>query len=147
MQCANVYGNIRGYKVQDRRIKMQEKITIIEGPAPTFEVVDEGWSTGVMEGPSLYGVALTHLRTFNGRELVERCHRAWKKAENISLEYRDEDGGHKEAPILAARAAETDEGELLMLWVRLPDEEIELAIGFEDDEPEDSESDDLDPLV
>lgn len=126
---------------------MQEKITIIEGPSPTFEVVDEGWSTGVMEGPTLYGVALTHLRTFNGRELVERCHKAWKTADGITLEYRDEDGAHKEASILAARAAETEEGELLMLWVRLPDEEIELAIGYEDEEAEDGEGEDPEPLV
>lgn len=126
---------------------MDEKITIIEGPPPTFEVVDEGWSTGVMEGPSLYGVALTHLRTFNGGELVERCFRAWKKQEAIHLEYRDEEGAHKEAPILAARSANTDEGEMLMLWVRLPDEEIELAIGYDDDEPEDAEGDDFEPLV
>jgi hypothetical protein len=125
---------------------MEEKITIIEGPSPTFEVVDDGWSTGVMEGPSLYGVALTHLRTFNGRELVERCHRTWHKQESINLEYRDEEGGRKEAPILAARNAETDEGEVLMLWVRMPDEEIELAIGY-DDEGEDSDSEDFEPLT
>lgn len=125
---------------------MQDKITIIEGPSPTFEVVDEGWSIGVMEGPTLYGVALTHLRTFNGRELVERCHRAWKKTESITLEYRDEEGLPKEAPIVAARAAETDQGEMLMLWVRLPDEEIELAIGYEDDDAED-DGDDLEPLT
>ncbi|MCW5875293.1 MAG: hypothetical protein KIS85_00295 [Anaerolineales bacterium] len=126
---------------------MQEKITIIEGPSPTFEIVDEGWSTGVLEGPTLYGVALTHLRTFNGRELVERCHRAWSKQESIQLEYRDEEGMAKEAPIVAARAAETDEGEMLMLWVRLPDEEIELAIGYEDDDMDDIEGDEMDPLV
>ena len=126
---------------------MQEKITIIEGPSPTFELVEEGWSTGVMEGPTLYGVALTHLRTFNGGELVERCHRAWKSKEAISLEYRDEEGNHKEAPIVAARNAETDEGEMLMLWVRLPDEEIELAFGYEDDEAEDSEGDEAAPLA
>lgn len=126
---------------------MQEKITIIEGPSPTFEIVDEGWSTGVLEGPTLYGVALTHLRTFNGRELVERCHRAWSKQDSIELEYRDEDGLTKEAPIVAARAAETPEGEMLMLWVRLPDEEIELAIGYEDDELDDSDLDEMDPLV
>ncbi len=126
---------------------MQEKITIIEGPSPTFEIVDEGWSTGVLEGPTLYGVALTHLRTFNGRELVERCHRAWSKQDSIQLEYRDEDGLTKEAPIVAARAAETAEGEMLMLWVRLPDEEIELAIGYEDDDMDDSDLDEMDPLV
>ena len=126
---------------------MQEKITIIEGPSPTFELVEEGWSTGVMEGPTLYGVALTHLRTFNGGELVERCHKAWKKQESITLEYRDEEGAHKEAPIVAARNAETDEGEMLMLWVRLPDEEIELAIGYEDDETDDIDGDEAAPLA
>ncbi|MEX1247069.1 MAG: hypothetical protein WEA61_01185 [Anaerolineales bacterium] len=126
---------------------MEEKITIIEGPSPTFEVVDDGWSTGVMEGPSLYGVGVTHLRTFNGRELVERCQRTWNKHESINLEYRDEEGAPKEAAILAARNAETDEGEVLMLWVRLPDEEIELAIGYEDDEAEDGDADDLEPLT
>ena len=99
-----------------------------------------------MEGPTLYGVALTHLRTFNGRELVERCHRSWEKHEGINLEYRDEEGSHKEAPIVAARAAETDEGEVLMLWVRLPDEEIELAIGYDDDDIEDGDNDDFETL-
>jgi hypothetical protein len=126
---------------------MQEKITIIEGPSPTFEIVEEGWSTGVMEGPTLYGVALTHLRTFNGGELVERCHRAWKQREAITLEYRDEEGSPKEAPIVAARNAETDEGEMLMLWVRLPDEEIELAIGYEDEETDDLDGDEAAPYA
>ncbi len=129
------------------RENMDEKITIIEGPPPTFEVVDEGWSTGVMEGPTLYGVALTHLRTFNGGELVERCYRAWRKHEPINLEYRDEDGANKQAPIVAARNARTDEGEMLMLWVRLPDEEIELAIDYDDDEGEESEGEDFEPLT
>jgi len=116
---------------------MEEKITIIEGPTPTFELVDDGWSTGVMEGSSLYGVAVTHLRTFNGSDLVERCYRAWKKKEPIHLEYRDEEGNNKNAVIVAARNTESDEGEVLMLWVRLPDAEIELAIGYEDDEGDD----------
>jgi len=125
--------------------RMEEKITIIEGPSPVFEVVDEGWSTGVLEGPVLYGVALTHLRTFNGGELVERCYRAWKKQESIQLEYRDEDGNNKQAPILAARSAHSEEGEMLMLWVRLPDEEIELAIDYDDEEGEEGEGEEFDP--
>ena len=125
---------------------MDEKITIIEGPPPTFEVVDEGWSTGVLEGPTLYGVALTHLRTFNGGELVERCYRAWKKQQAINLEYRDEDGNNKQAPIVAARTAHGEDGEMLMLWVRLPDEEIELAIDYDDDEGDEPEGEDFEPL-
>jgi len=123
---------------------MEEKITIIEGSPPAFELVEDGWSTGVLEGPTLYNVAVTHLRTFNGGELVERCFRAWKRRENIQLEYRSEDGLNKEAPIVAARNTDSDEGQVLVLWVRLPDEEIELAIDFDDDP--DDDGDDFSPL-
>ncbi len=123
---------------------MEDKITIIEGPPPAFELVEDGWSTGVLEGPTIYNVAVTHLRTFNGGELVERCFRAWKRRENIQLEYRSEDGMNKEAPIVAARNTESNDGEVLVLWVRLPDEEIELAIDFDDDP--DDDGDDFSPL-
>jgi hypothetical protein len=137
---------------------MEEKITIIEGPPPTFELVDEGWATGILEGPSLYNVAMTQLRTFNGGQLVERCYRAWKGLESIQLQYRNEDGESKEATIVAARNTETEEGQMLLLWVSLPDEEVELAIGYEDeyddedDDEEDEEEDegeeeDSDPFV
>ncbi|MQC25874.1 MAG: hypothetical protein DWG76_00275 [Chloroflexi bacterium] len=124
---------------------MDDKITIIEGPPPTFELVDEGWLTGVLEGPSLFNVALTQLRTFNGDELVERCYKAWKRGEIITLEFKSDDGLNKEAPIVAARATETEEGQVLLLWVRLPDEEIELAIDFDDDP--DDDGDDYGPLA
>lgn len=124
---------------------MEEKITIIEGPPPTFELVEDGWSTGVLEGPTLYNVAVTRLRTFNGGELVERCYQAWQRHENIQLEYKSEDGMRKVAPIVAARNSEADEGEVLILWVRLPDEEIELAFDFDDDP--DDDGDDFNPLV
>jgi hypothetical protein len=128
---------------------MEEKITIIEGPPPTFELVDEGWAIGVFEGPSLYNVAMTQLRTFNGGQLVERCYRAWKRQESIQLEYRGEDGDNKQANIVAARTTETEDGQMLMLWVTLPDEEIELAIGYEDDydDGDESEDEDFDPFV
>ena len=137
---------------------MEEKITIIEGPPPTFELVDEGWATGILEGPSLYNVAMTQLRTFNGGQLVERCYRGWKGLESIQLQYRNEDGESKEATIVAARNTETEEGQMLLLWVSLPDEEVELAIGYEDeyddedDDEEDEEEDegeeeDSDPFV
>lgn len=124
---------------------MEDKITIIEGPPPTFELVDDGWATGVLEGPSLYNVAMTQLRTFNGGQLVERCYRAWKRQESIQLQYRSEDGDNKEANIVAARATETDDGQVLMLWVTLPDEEIELAIGYDDEYDDNEEGDEEDP--
>ena len=123
---------------------MEEKITIIEGPTPTFEIVEDGWSNGVLEGSGLYNVAITHLRTFNGGALLERCYRAWKQKENIQLEYRSEDGEKREATIAAARTGEIDNGEVLILWVRLHDDEIELTVDLDDD-PDDA-SDDFSPL-
>lgn len=128
---------------------MEDKITIIEGPPPTFELVDDGWATGVLEGPSLYNVAMTQLRTFNGGQLVERCYKAWRRQESIQLEYRSEDGDNKEANIVAARTTETEDGQVLMLWVTLPDEEIELAIGYDDeiDDNDENDEEDLDPFV
>jgi hypothetical protein len=100
-----------------------EKITIIEGPPPTFEVVGDPWVLGLVDSPVPYQVVLCRLRTFNGPSLVERCFRAWREGQPISLEYRSEDGLSQESPIVAARFAELPEGQLLLLWVRLPVED------------------------
>jgi len=123
---------------------MDDKITIIEGPPPTFEAVNEGWVMGLNESPTLADVALTRLRTFNGPTLVERCYRAWRQRQAIYLEFRNSDGLEHLAPIVAARYLEVDEGHLLMLWVRLNDEEVELELGYDDDVGDDYDDDDFD---
>jgi hypothetical protein len=120
---------------------MDDKITIIEGPPPTFEAVSDGWVLGLAESPTLGEVALTRLRTYNGPALVERCHRAWRNRQLINLEFRNEDGLQTQAPIVAARYIETEEGHLLLLWVRLSNEEVQLEFGYDDDLG-DSEDDD-----
>ena len=56
-----------------------EKITIIEGPPPTFEERADDWVQSLAEAAQPSRTALTRLRTFNGPALVERCYRAWKK--------------------------------------------------------------------
>lgn len=119
---------------------MDDKITIIEGPPPTFEEVSDGWVMGLNESPNLGEIVVTRLRTFNGPALVERCHRAWRHKQPIHLEYRDTDGLQEQAPIVAARHVETEEGHLLILWVRIIDEGIELQFGYDDDS-EDGDSD------
>jgi hypothetical protein len=111
----------------------EDKITIIEGPPPTFEPVNEGWVLGLNEGPTLGEIAVTRLRTFNGPALVERCHRAWRNRHPMYLEYRESDGLETYAPILAARYIETVDGHVLVLWVRLKDLEVEIELGYEDD--------------
>jgi hypothetical protein len=123
---------------------MDDKITIIEGPPPTFEVVDDHWALALNEGPSLSDIALTRLRTFSGPSLVERCYRAWHKHNPIYLEFRTEDGLNQSAPIVAARYVETDEGHMLLLWVRLEREENDLELNLEDDEG-DTDSDSYPP--
>ena len=83
---------------------MDEKITIIEGPPPVFEAVNDGWALGLNEGSRLSVPALTRLRTYNGPALVERCYRAWNSQSPIHLHYRNDMGVEQAAPILAAVA-------------------------------------------
>ncbi|MGV8050710.1 MAG: hypothetical protein AB2L21_10290 [Anaerolineaceae bacterium] len=105
---------------------MDNKITIIEGPTPTFEPIQDSfvqgsataWTAGILEGPYLYNMAMTTLRTFNSQNLLERCLDAWKNKQTMFLEYKDRIGLKKQSPIIAARAMNVEEGELLLLWVR-----------------------------
>jgi hypothetical protein len=120
---------------------MEEKITIIEGPPPTFEAVTEGWVLGLNESPILSDIALTRLRTYNGPALVERCHRAWRNRQTIYLEYRTSDGLENQAPIVAARYTDVEEGQVLLLWVRLENEEVEVELGYDDDAEDDFDDD------
>lgn len=115
---------------------MDDKITIIEGPTPTFESIDDGWALGQNEGPSLYDLAVARLRTFNGPALVERCHRAWRKQNSIYLHYRNEIGMEERVPIVAARSVETDEGQVLLLWIRMLSDAAETEIDLSDDDDE-----------
>ena len=116
---------------------MDDKITIIEGPPPVFEHVQDGWAMSLNEGPHLNITALTRLRTFNGPALVERCYRAWNNKTPIRLHYRDDMGLEQTAPILAARNVETEDGHMLLLWVYLDSDDIEYELDFGDDDIED----------
>lgn len=113
---------------------MDDRITIIEGPPPTFQTIEDGWALGLNEGPSLYQLAVTQLRTFNGPALVERCHRAWSKQDSIYLHYRNPMGLEESAPILAARSLETQDGHVLLLWVRREPELLEDESDFDDED-------------
>jgi hypothetical protein len=125
---------------------MDDKITIIEGPPPNFEDVHEGWPLGLNESPSLHKLALTRLRTFNGPSLVERCYRTWRDQHTITLEFRAADGLIHKTPIVASRTMETDDGQLIFLWVRLTEQEALLELGAEDDQA-DQDDDDPEPPV
>jgi hypothetical protein len=116
---------------------MDDRITIIEGPPPIFEQVNDGWAMGLNESPNVLVPALTRLRTFNGPALVERCHRAWSSKDHVHLHYRNDMGLEQTAPILAARNVETPEGHVLLLWVYLDKEHVEYEFDDGDDESTD----------
>ncbi|MBM3180445.1 MAG: hypothetical protein FJZ86_08825 [Chloroflexi bacterium] len=113
---------------------MDDKITIIEGPPPIFEHVNDGWAMGLNESPTLSVPALTRLRTFNGPALVQRCYTAWHNKSSIHLLYRNDMGLEQTAPILAARNVETLEGHVLLLWVYLDGESVEYEMDAGDDD-------------
>ena len=116
---------------------MDEKITIIEGPPPIFEHVNDGWAMGLNESPHLFVPALTRLRTFNGPALVQRCYNAWHNHNNINLHYRNEVGTEETAPIFAARNIETEEGHVLLLWVYLDGNGVEYEVDHGDEDQKD----------
>lgn len=105
---------------------MNNKITVIEGPTPEFQIISntnamEGslnWVGSVLEGPFLYDTAFTNLRTFDSQKLMDRCLENWQARQTMYLEYRDRLGLRREDPIIAARAVTVEEGDMLLLWVR-----------------------------
>ena len=121
-----------------------EKITIIEGPPPTFEVANDAWLLGLTEGAIPSQVALCRVRTFNGPALVERCYRAWRSGLPIKLEYRTEEGLTQQAPIIAARWGEVSEGHVLFLWVRMEEGELEMEVDVDIGDFDDELDDNLD---
>ncbi len=124
---------------------MEDKITIIEGPPPVFEDTNDGWAIGLNESPMLYDTIFTQVRTFNGPALVERCHHAWRKNATIFLHYKNEMGLEEKTPIVAARSVDTDDGQVLLLWLRqLPSlEDLQEMMDAEEDADEEDD-DDLD---
>jgi hypothetical protein len=113
---------------------MDDKITIIEGPPPVFEPVQDGWALSVNEGPHLPLTVLTRLRTYNGPALVERCYRRWNAKEPIHLHYRNDLGLEEKAPIIAARSVQTEDGHVLLLWISLDPQKVQIELDPGDDD-------------
>ena len=128
-----------------------EKITIIEGPPPTFVIARDAWMLGLIEGLVPFRVALCRLRTFNGPALVERCYKAWREGQSVYLEYRGDDDLAHQAPIVAARWAEVPEGSILLLWVRVEEQDLEIEVDLSaldlDDWEDDEEESGLDMML
>jgi hypothetical protein len=112
---------------------MDDKITIIEGPPPIFEPVQDGWALGLGESPHMPLTVITRLRTFNGPALVERCYRRWKANLPIHLHYRNDLGLEEKAPIVAARSIRTEDGHVLLLWISLDIQKVHIELDSGDE--------------
>jgi hypothetical protein len=130
--CKEIVPVIRGNILRMQYKPMDDKITIIEGPPPVFEPVQDGWALGLSEGRDLAVTVMTRLRTFNGPALVERCYRQWRGLQPIYLHYRNNMGLEQTAPIVAARAVHTDDGQVLLLWLNFDRDEVELEFDSDD---------------
>lgn len=119
------------------------KITIIEGPPPVFEPVQDGWALGLGEGPYYSVTVMTRLRTFNGPALVERCYRAWNVGGPMHLHYRNDIGMEQQAPIIAVRSVESPDGHMLLLWLNLDSEKVEYEFDTNEDDDLDDNPDNL----
>lgn len=113
---------------------MNNKITIIEGPTPIFEAVSADWTSAMIESPSNYDVVMTNLRTMNGTGLMERCQNTWSQQDTMVLQFRNTIGMEQEVPIVAARCLDTEEGQKLVLWLRIKPEQIKLEVHLDEDE-------------
>lgn len=104
-----------------------EFITIVEGPEPEFASHNDVWAISVLESAKHIDVEQCKLRTFDGTNLVERCRNAWTDNRPVLLDYPNRLGLRRQVEVVAARAAQVDQGDLLYLWVRSPKEESEAA--------------------
>ena len=114
-----------------------ETITIIEGPPPEFMLAQDMWSLSMWEGPTPKGVGVCQMRTFNSQSLMDRCHRAWKEGRPVQLDFPQMDGLRQRVEVLAARPGRVEEGDLLYLWVAVPngiEEEPESSDASDDDD-------------
>jgi hypothetical protein len=117
-----------------------ELITIIEGPTPDFMPNPQVWVQSVLEGAEERDVAVCQLRTATGKEIIERCQRAWKEGRPVMLDYPDDLRMRQQVDVVALRLAEKEEGEVLLLWVSIPvdlDEDEEAEEQDDEDEDED----------
>jgi hypothetical protein len=67
---------------------------------------------------------------------VERCYRRWKANQPIHLHYRNDLGLEEKAPIVAARSVTTQEGHVLLLWISLDMQKVQIELDSGDDEAE-----------
>jgi hypothetical protein len=125
-------------------INEPELISIIEGPPPQFQFVDDQSHLLFQSTQGPFEMARTDTRTFNGPKMIARCQNAWAEKRAVMLEYKDMDGLKQRVEVCGIRFDKLDEGTLLQIWVRMPIEMQLIEIEEEDDEASEDGEDDGD---
>lgn len=114
-----------------------ELITIIEGPPPEFQISQELWPFSMWEGSTPKSLGVCQMRTFDGQAMIDRCTHAWRQGRPVRLDFPQRDGLRQQVDVLAARADRAPEGDLLLLWVVVPqterDENTDASLDEDDD--------------
>ncbi|HET6447406.1 MAG TPA: hypothetical protein VFI27_22820 [candidate division Zixibacteria bacterium] len=97
-----------------------ELISIIEGPTPDFRPSPYLWFQSVLEGPEDTEIVMCELRTFNGEDIVNRCRNAWTEDRAVKLDYPDYLRLRRQIDVVALRLQDSDEGPMIVLWLRQP---------------------------
>lgn len=121
-----------------------ETITIIEGPPPEFVLSQDMWSMSMWESSRPRSVGVCQMRTFKAQTLMDRCTRAWNEGRTVVLDFPQYDGLRQRIEVLAARPGHVEEGDLLNLWVAVPDGVLEQA-DADDDLDDSDEGEEEDP--
>ncbi len=108
-----------------------ELITIVEGPTPEFQPSPYLWFQSIYEGPEDADVLMCEMRTLNGEAILERCTDAWKEGRKVKFDFPDAMRLRQQLDVVAMRLREIEQGALLLLWIRQPEEEVEEE-GFDD---------------
>jgi hypothetical protein len=118
-------------------------ISIIEGTPPEFMLAQDAWSVSVCEGQMPRAVGVCQMRTFNAQSLMDRCQRAWREGRSVHLDFPQMDGLRQEVEVLAAKPGHVEEGDLIYLWVAVPQE----ATILDEGEDEANRDDDVSPFA
>ena len=100
-----------------------EMITIVEGAIPEFVPHGVGWAYALAEGSGPQELALCEMRTFNGESMMQRCRTAWSEKRPVLLDYPNRLGLRRTVQVLAASIEAVEEGDILKLWVKSPEED------------------------
>lgn len=115
-----------------------ELITIIEGPTPEFHPSPHVWLQSIYESPENRSIAMCQLRTNTGHDIMDRCTSAWQELRPVKLDFPDDLRIRQQVDVVSMRLEDSEDGEMLRLWVSTPMD----ALLFDDDDEFDEEMDD-----